>query len=47
MRSVSILTLAVTLAIAGLAHGAKPEPSAYQAAVHLSGKIGSRPSGGS
>jgi Peptidase family M28 len=45
MRSVSLLTLAATLAIAALAHGDKPEPSAYQAAVHLSGKIGSRPSG--
>jgi len=42
---VSLLTLAVTLAIAALAHGAGFEPSAYQAAVHLSGKIGSRPSG--
>jgi hypothetical protein len=42
---VSLLPLAATLAIAALAHGAKSEPSAYQAAVHLSGKIGSRPSG--
>ncbi|HEY7267653.1 MAG TPA: M28 family peptidase [Solirubrobacterales bacterium] len=40
----SILTLIVALAIAALAQGADSPPSAYQAAVHLSGKIGSRPS---
>jgi hypothetical protein len=45
MRSVSILTLAASLALAAVAHGAGPEPTAYQAAVHLSAKIGSRPSG--
>jgi putative aminopeptidase FrvX len=44
MRSVSILTLVAALGLGGLAHGADPGPTAYQAAVHLSGKIGSRPS---
>jgi hypothetical protein len=45
MRSVSILTLVAALALGGLAQGADPGPTAYQAAVHLSEKIGSRPSG--
>jgi putative aminopeptidase FrvX len=44
MRSVSILTLVAALAIPGLARDTDPGPSAYQAAVKLSGKIGSRPS---
>ncbi|HEY6771798.1 MAG TPA: M28 family peptidase [Solirubrobacterales bacterium] len=44
MRSVSILTLAAALALSAFAQGADSAPSAYEAAVHLSAKIGSRPS---
>jgi acetylornithine deacetylase/succinyl-diaminopimelate desuccinylase-like protein len=44
VKSVSIAALLGALAIAGLARGADDGPSSYEAAVHLSGKIGSRPS---
>jgi acetylornithine deacetylase/succinyl-diaminopimelate desuccinylase-like protein len=39
-----MLTLVVALSIAAFARAADSPPSAYRAAVHLSGKIGSRPS---
>jgi peptidase M28-like protein len=45
MRFVIGLTLFAALASAAIAQGADSGPTAYQAAVHLSGKIGSRPSG--
>src|SRR4051794_41533320 len=44
MRFVTGLTLFTALASSAIAQGADSGPTAYQAAVHLSGKIGSRPS---
>ena len=44
MGFVSIAPLLGLLALAGMAHADDSQPTAYQAAVHLASKIGSRPS---